>query len=272
MVDALTDHYQYYVHAHQIIPYCLRLSEETLDITDFNNTIDSNYTFTELKVRNITSQMLLSWSAPIEIAENYQSFLDNISYVSSENETLFYNCTSSWFGSFCRFSFDKDFNMYSLTEIINYYLFFKLKITESAVVTCYKHLNCQTNLRCLDWRNICDRKIDCLDKSDELNCWQLEINECAENEYRCHNGQCIPVEFFQDIPLNPDCLDKTDEPVVSISVIRCPNDPTFRCEEQTCRPGTNEFSCDDGTCIAEMTFECLNGRDNLCLMIIVQER
>ncbi|CAF5066706.1 unnamed protein product, partial [Rotaria magnacalcarata] len=52
----------------------------------------------------------------------------------------------------------------------------------------------------------------CLDGSDEFNYWQLEINECAENEYRCHNGQCIPMEFFHDSSLNPDCLDRTDEP------------------------------------------------------------
>ncbi|CAF4331322.1 unnamed protein product, partial [Rotaria magnacalcarata] len=42
--------------------------------------------------------------------------------------------------------------------------------------------------------------------------YQLEINECADNEYRYHNGQCIPMKYFHDSSLNPDCLDRTDEP------------------------------------------------------------
>jgi hypothetical protein len=62
--------------------------------------------------------------------------------------------------------------------------------------TCYNHLNCETLSLCLDWREIYDRKIDCVDGFDEVHCWQLEMNECAGNEYRCHNGQCIPEEFF----------------------------------------------------------------------------
>ncbi|CAF1258149.1 unnamed protein product [Rotaria sp. Silwood1] len=101
-------------------------------------------------------------------------------------------------------------------------------------VTCYEHLNCKTSSLCLDWREICDRKIDCFDGSDEFNCWELEMNECAENEYRCHNGQCIPIEFYHDVRTEPDCLDGTDEPAYLPSYKYCAMHPEFRCEERTC--------------------------------------
>ena len=67
--------------------------------------------------------------------------------------------------------------------------------------TCYTHLKCNRGPfpSCLDWTEICDGKIDCLDGGfDEEHCWQLEINECKDNEYRCKNGQCIPKSFYQD--------------------------------------------------------------------------
>ncbi|CAF5019916.1 unnamed protein product, partial [Rotaria sp. Silwood1] len=52
----------------------------------------------------------------------------------------------------------------------------------------------------------------CIDnKIDEENCWQLEINECNDNEYQCTNGQCISVSFFRDNIYPPDCLDGSDE-------------------------------------------------------------
>jgi hypothetical protein len=63
---------------------------------------------------------------------------------------------------------------------------------------------------CLDWSEICDGFIDCQDGIDEKHCWQLETNECADNEYRCHNGQCIPIAFFSDDTNTFQCLDQTD--------------------------------------------------------------
>jgi hypothetical protein len=61
------------------------------------------------------------------------------------------------------------------------------------------------------------------------------MNECGDNEYRCHNGQYVPQEFLRDNPLNPDCLDRTDEPIFSQSIfaVPCYQDPSFRCEEHT---------------------------------------
>lgn len=190
--------------------------------------------------------------------------MTNISQGSSfAKQQPFYNCTPPWFGPFCEFTFDLVIGK-SLDEIIITTFELRGRIEQGSKVTCYKHLNCSTSLICLDWREICDRKVDCLDGSDEFNCWQLEINECTENEYRCHNGQCIPEEFFRYGGLSPDCLDRTDE-IKSEFQIACDIDPAFRCEEHTCPPGIRTFPCGDGQCVHENQGFCLNGRNNLLL-------
>jgi hypothetical protein len=248
-----------YVLAHQLIPYCLRLLEKSNFVATYNNTFGSNYTFAALREKNISSEQLLSWSASIDLVERYEIFLSNISDVSSsfEKETFFYNCTSPWFGPFCRFTFNVSLEQ-SFEELVDLYFQRKSRLKTYDLATCYTHLTCETIAGCLDWREICDRKMDCFDGLDEHNCWQLEVNECAENEYRCHNGQCIPLEFFNDAPINPDCLDKTDERQFSSFVFGCSQDPAFRCEEHTCRPRLSEFPCGDGTCSWEFGFNCRN--------------
>ena len=64
--------------------------------------------------------------------------------------------------------------------------------------TCYIDLQCNFGKisLCIGWINICDGIIQCIDGIDEEYCWQLEINQCNENEYRCNNGQCLPLSFF----------------------------------------------------------------------------
>lgn len=38
---------------------------------------------------------------------------------------------------------------------------------------------------CLDWRNVCDKQMDCFNGINEKYCWELEINQCKDDEYRC---------------------------------------------------------------------------------------
>ncbi|CAF4660179.1 unnamed protein product [Rotaria sp. Silwood1] len=106
--------------------------------------------------------------------------------------------------------------------------------------TCYTHLQCNRGPfpTCLDWSKICDGQVDCLDdKFDEEYCWQLEINECNDNEYRCTNGQCIPQSFFRDDSNIFDCLDGSDEILMNIEQnYKCNRDiPSFKYEEKICQ-------------------------------------
>jgi hypothetical protein len=202
--------------AHQIIPYCLRSSEENISIAPLNSStrIVSKITFAELRKQNITSKLLISWSGPIEQAKRYQIFLNNMSNLSFMANTLFYNCTFPWFGPFCRFAFDIHYDITEVTllyAIVYWNLFSKAMMFDKIKMTCCKYLQCDTSLICLDWREIFYGKVNCLDVSDEFNCWQLEMNECSKNEYRCYNGQYIPGIIFRDYDFDPDCLDRTDE-------------------------------------------------------------
>ncbi|CAF4444442.1 unnamed protein product, partial [Adineta steineri] len=120
--------------------------------------------------------------------------------------------------------------------------------------TCYGLLTtCNRGLwpLCLDWREICDGKFDCINGEDEYMCDQLETTECNSNEYRCHyGGQCISLVFLKDGRVSIDCLDGSDEavePRFQTSRINsyCSFISKFRCEEQIGRyPGS--FQCGDG--------------------------
>jgi hypothetical protein len=91
------------------------------------------------------------------------------------------------------------------------------------------------------------------DGVDERYCFELEINECNDDEYRCHNGICIPAKFVNDHPDNPDCSDGTDENdsefqkfARNSGFLNCYLDPTFLCEESDNHFGQRGFVCGDG--------------------------
>lgn len=68
-----------------------------------------------------------------------------------------------------------------------------------------------SNLFCLDWRQICNGIIDCDHGEDEPIelCSQLEITQCnSEKEYRCEIGICIPISMTSHI--KGTCFDRSD--------------------------------------------------------------
>ncbi|CAF3725311.1 unnamed protein product [Rotaria sp. Silwood1] len=142
----------------QTIVYCQRPRDENdfSPILSLDNIQGKKFAFEELRSLNTTIQQLLSWSASIDLIERYQIFLANDnSQLISEEFDLFYNCNPPW--------------------------------------TCYEYLTCtrDNSPMSLDWREICDGNIDCIDEKslDEAFCFVLEINECDDkNEYRCHQG------------------------------------------------------------------------------------
>ncbi|CAF1356637.1 unnamed protein product [Adineta steineri] len=216
------------------------------------NNFDKIYSFTELSKHNVTSEQLYLWSAPMDIIEDYQFYLNDISIL---NEKFFYNCTLPRFGPLCQYSLDISIssNSSSLKEIIENFYLQEYIPTD---LTCYTHLECN---RCLDWSEICDGHIDCLNNGiDEEHCWQLQINQCEENEYRCGNGQCIPDIFYHDSQDSFDCIDRTDEYTNWIlPFYNLINEPTFTTEDIICKKDIERR--------ASFTSSCVNNRNDLIL-------
>lgn len=240
-------------HSNYFIQYCRRpdTNEISEDVNNFDIKRGEMITFSDLEKQQITSTQLLQWTAPIDVAERYEQY-------GGEVNDVFYNCTLPWFGSMCQYKFDFDTPML-FGDIVN--ATFASRLNACRVLnneSCYPFLsscNRGSTLICLDWREICDGKFDCLNGEDEQMCEQLEINECANNEYRCHyGGQCIPLSFLGDGRTNVDCLDASDETDANIlhdivmRRLNCHIIPTFLCEERICRH-PHSFSCGDGECI-----------------------
>ena len=224
------------------------------------------FSFADLQQEGITSEQLYLWSAPMDVAEKYQSYLNESSMHKETSLALrlFYNCTPPNFGPLCQYSFDDD-NPYetSLNEIVH--SIYQVNYNPSTL-TCYTHLQCDRGSAsaCLDWSEICDGQVHCLDGGrDEEHCWQLEVIECEENEYQCANGQCIPNALFRDHPAVPDCLDQTDELLMlSDKRDQCSkSEPTLGCEDVTC---THRYAVYSNL----LTGSCLQKRHDLLLHAI----
>ncbi|CAF1276482.1 unnamed protein product, partial [Didymodactylos carnosus] len=240
--------------------YCLR-QQQTDNRSLFTNeaTVENIYKFVELHEMNITSgQMLFNWwSASVDIVEQYEIYLQTNN--TRMNDYVYCKCRKPWFGPHCEFKFDTDDNDTTTSNFTkfaqNQFLKKSLVKTESRInhgeIFKYTNGTSYIGLECirygigLDWREICDGKIDRVNGEDEENCFQLEINECDESfEFRCRNGLCIPLSFYYD--LNVDCLDQSDEILDGPVFNYCRRDPSILCHELMCPP--NEFSCGDDQC------------------------
>ncbi|UJR16677.1 hypothetical protein I4U23_003577 [Adineta vaga] len=242
--------------------YCLSQSnDDEAWVETFPNTTHGNFTFDQLYRMSVTTKDLLHWSASIDLAERYQDYLDqaNYSFVSKE---IFFNCTKPWFGPYCQYSFGLE-TTYTFQDIVRKTFrkkFFSSSSDIATYLSCYMHLKCNrgSSHLCLDWREICDGRIDCIDGgADEEDCFDLEMNECDENEYRCHNGLCISKEFVEDEL--PQCLDASDisNPVSYPGSGEYPI--IFEFEERFCSTIDKQFKCGDGRCVTDYG-TCLNKR------------
>ena len=236
----------------QILSYCITHSLPKYYLNDHS----VRFTFAQLFQANITSEQLYHWSASIDLIEDYQFYLNQISTLNDPTleKTFFYNCTLPRFGPRCEYQLDFYHpNHTSFDDMI--YNFYNTFPYEPTKFTCYKHLECDRgpSPSCLDWSEICDGKIDCSNGGiDEEHCWKLEVNECGEDEYRCMNGQCIPRSFYLDDPTTPDCLDQSDEPREQYYL-----DPK-------CNGKQPSLMCTDIACTdMPLTSSCLPQRTNL---------
>ena len=235
----------------QILSYCITHSLPKYHL----NNHSARFTFAQLFQANITSEHLYHWSAPIDLIEDYQFYLDQISTLNDPTleKTFFYNCTLPRFGPRCEYQLDFYHPNHTLHELIrDFYQHLEYNPID---LTCYMYVKCDRGpySSCLDWSEICDGKIDCSNGGiDEEHCWELEVNECREDEYRCMNGQCIPQSFYLDDPATPDCLDQSDEPRVRFYL------------DQRCNGEEPSFACADIICTdMPLTSSCLPQRTNL---------
>ncbi|CAF0864860.1 unnamed protein product [Adineta steineri] len=205
----------------------------------------------------------MEWSSPIDLIERYEHFLQVNKSLSNE---IFYNCTLPWFGPFCQYKFIVEESFPQLINTIDHEYGGR---DVNASFTCYIHLKCNRGSPyiCLDWREICDGKVDCVDgREDEKYCLELELNACEENEYQCRNGMCINKVFFLDESISlisPECLDRSDEHLSS-DPSPCKFIPLFRCEDIMSQ-STSHFTCGDGNeirnIIPHKLSMCKNKRD-----------
>ncbi|CAF1317877.1 unnamed protein product [Adineta steineri] len=237
---------------YEIISYCM--SEWPSQWNIKNNNQDQYFTFAQLYQLNITSEQLHLWSTPLDIIEYYELYLNhrlisNTSVVMAING--FYNCTPPRFGPLCEYSLDiHQSDHLTLNEIIHKYYLHEYQPT---TLTCYIHVECDRGSisLCLDWSEICDGIVDCRNGIDEESCWQLNINQCEDNEYRCRNGQCIQKTLFKDDYNAFECLDQSDEELpLPRTRINMSSEPTFSKEDVTCSNRNMQFrikmtsSCD----------------------------
>jgi hypothetical protein len=183
----------------QSIPYCL---QSPVDSTETENcSADSvRYTFEELSRLGFDVDDLLQWHVPMDTVENYALYKDELP-LSIRSDQFICNCSDpSTFGPSCQYK------LY-FGETIGEAMTRQFQVRERNPAssqwherrTCYEPAyKCDFGLLCLDWREICDGKQDCIDGRDEEHCEKLEFNECEEDEYRCSNGMCIPGEYFLD--------------------------------------------------------------------------
>ncbi|CAF4950190.1 unnamed protein product, partial [Rotaria sp. Silwood1] len=221
---------------HLIVCILIRLDhdeEQEPILHIYGENIAETITFEELKKQEVTSDQLLEWFAPIDVAEKYEMN-------GNSRTNVFYNCSSSWFGSMCQYKFVYNLSL-SFNDIIDITLSNEKSIRYNFTSgTCYRFLT--------DYEQWCD---------------QLELTKCNDNEYRCHyGGQCIPLTFARDSRFSIDCLDGSDEQDYFMAETPSINAPcslvtTFRCQERISRY-PRLFQCGDGQYLINLNIPTYN--------------
>lgn len=202
----LTDYYDCIYHNSEeasVVKYCRRSVTRDGFVRDEKQQIGCSnkgdkVSFEELRQKNITPNDILLRSVSIEDADKYAAYLVAINISDANNDSLCLCTANSTFGKYCeyRYAVGSSFSDNLIVQF-NYKFAYQGGYTYGSIY-CYETVECDSGLMCLDWRDICDGKQQCMLGVDEDNCDLLEFNECEPDEYRCRNGMCIPEEYFVD--------------------------------------------------------------------------
>ena len=129
-----------------------------------------------------------------------------------DKDQYYCNCSAlSRFGKFCQYDIDTKGETRNLGWLLQPNRRTLPNEETDDYFTCYIGIRCQTNLFCLDWRQICNGIVDCDQGQDEPFdlCSQMESNECdPKTQFRCQNGMCVPMS--RAFKREGGCLDQSD--------------------------------------------------------------
>jgi hypothetical protein len=240
---------------HLSFVYCLR-PVEPISLYRENSTLEcdhngTRHSFFSIWSKNISVNTVLHhWRSTLEMAGRYARYKKQLIKSNDDNEQYLCQCNNNpqSFGKHCEYLLPIGT---TFPETVDGEIEMKKNNVEKAEIhsdiMCYRSLECDSGLLCLDWRDICDGIQQCMFGYDEENCDKLEFNECENDEYRCMNGMCIPNEYFVDGEY--DCMDLTDEKGDVDNKICALQQASLECDERLCPP--NEWSCGDGQCISD---------------------
>jgi hypothetical protein len=184
------------------VPYCRRPGSP-MNLHRDNDTVKCHYngipkTFEELRRQNKTSNEIIhEFRSSIEKGEEYALYL-----AEQINSSSLCECPKRSFGKNCEYQIISATSHVTFSDSRKWQNDQKkskqFQIHAYQKTLCYTTLICDYGLLCLDWRDICDGRQQCMNGTDEEACDLLEFNECEEDEYRCSNGMCIPDIYFLD--------------------------------------------------------------------------
>ena len=183
-------------------PYCRRPGFP-IDLRRNNDTVKCYHkgtrkTFEELRLQNkYPTQIIHGFRSSIEKGEEYAFYLTD-----QRNSSSLCECEKRSFGKNCEYQIIADSWHVTFAESRKWQNDQKQKnrfeMHAYQKNLCYTTTGCDYGLLCLDWRDICDGRQQCMNGTDEEACDLLEFNECEKDEYRCSNGMCIPDVYFLD--------------------------------------------------------------------------
>jgi hypothetical protein len=183
--DCLYYDYEDMDYSKSLMPFCIR-PEKVKESNDEDKLCYGELiTFKELKTNNVSIGDLFWWNAVIEIIDLYEKYLLFPNLVNDDE--VYCNCSLLiQLGKSCQYHIDANDNQRSFTDLLRFTKLFLMDPVENDYSTCYIGIQCQTNLFCLDWRQICNGIVDCDYGEDEPIdlCLQMESNQChSENEF-----------------------------------------------------------------------------------------